>query len=340
MTRALVIDDDERIIEHVQERLTSMDHECDTALCQEQAEKLLKGNVYDYILLDLEIPMRFQKPADKEYGKNLLHKIKRMPGHKDRPVIIITAHCNGYHDAVEMMKEGAADFVGKPFGEKHPLEKKIREVLEKYPPSDAGEQPAKKNSKKGPPAIFEGGYLDFYPDRIELCGVRVCGAKNSSQKRKILDLLRDKTIAGEKRNYDQHYIAEKLKILRGQQAVGESVMEIRKACADRLLEDKNIKCADKDVIINNGQGYHFSDKIKIRDGGVDASTHEKFTGNQLAILRELRAKPSLSRKVVGDRLSLTVEVLEREMDSLIRQKFVKRIGSGAATRYHLVNDPQ
>jgi len=273
MPRALVIDDEQLIIDHINDRLTSMGHQCDTALSQEEAEEFLRENLYDYILLDLQIPVRFHTPADKEYGKNLLRKIREMPGHKERPVIVITAFAeiDTYRLGIEIMKYGATDFVGKPFNDKNNLEKAIREALEKYPPLDIPKSKGKKQPGDAPAKPFTGGYLDFYTDRVELCGIRVCGAKGNSQTRRVLDLLYEKSATGDKRAYDQNFIVEKLGFTqRGQQAVGDAVRTIRTTCRDNLLKNLNILCETEDVIVNRDKGYHFSDLIKVRDGGIDA----------------------------------------------------------------------
>ena len=337
MPRALIIDDDELILEHIKDRLASMGHECDTALSQTEAEDLLKENLYDYFLLDLQIPVGFQTRPDKEYGKNLLLKIRSMPGHKDRPIIVITAFAetDSYRLGVDIMKHGATDFVGKPFNEKNNLEKAIREALEKYPPLDVPANGTKDNSPSKP---FNGGYLDFYEDRVELCGIRICGHKGRSQARQVLDLLSEKFLKSDRRAYDQNFIADKLGFQnRGQQAVGDAVRTIRTACRDNLLKEINIRCETEDVIINRDKGYHFSDSIKVREGGVSALDRVKYSDHQLAILRELRAKDLVSRKQISNHLSLGKEQLDSELEGLLKMKVIQRVGTGAATRYQIVS---
>src|SRR5436190_7758057 len=130
MTTALIVDDDQEILDLLQERLLSMGHESRTAQSQTEAEGILNEHVFDYILLDLEIPNRFQGRADIVYGHNLLRKIRQTPGHTRTPVLAITAHgLRSHHLCAETMKLGATDFVGKPFGKDNPLEDKIREAL-------------------------------------------------------------------------------------------------------------------------------------------------------------------------------------------------------------------
>ena len=92
MPTALIIDDDEQILAMVEERLASMGHDCLKAQSQTEAEELLEQHAFDYILLDLEIPSRFQGRADMIYGQNLLRKLVDTPEHAHTPVIVITAH--------------------------------------------------------------------------------------------------------------------------------------------------------------------------------------------------------------------------------------------------------
>ena len=133
MTTALIVDDDQEILALLEERLLSMGHECRKAQSQTEAEEILHDHVFDYILLDLEIPNRFQGRADIAYGHNLLRKIRSTPGHSRKPVIAITAHgLKSHHLCAETMKLGATDYVGKPFGKDDPLEDRIREALRKH----------------------------------------------------------------------------------------------------------------------------------------------------------------------------------------------------------------
>ena len=172
MTTALVVDDDQAILDLLEERLLSMGHDCRKALSQTEAEEILEHHVFDYILLDLEIPNRFQGRADIVYGHNLLRKIRQTPGHSRTPVIAITAHgLSSHHLCAETMKLGATDFVGKPFGKDNPLEDKIREAL-RARSNGKSEGPEAAPSKLTP---FAGGELVFYDDRVGLAGPRFAG---------------------------------------------------------------------------------------------------------------------------------------------------------------------
>ena len=56
--KALVVEDDHRIIESIEDTLFSIGHEHDWATNQQDARRLLKEGEYDYVLLDLQIPAK------------------------------------------------------------------------------------------------------------------------------------------------------------------------------------------------------------------------------------------------------------------------------------------
>jgi|UniRef100_UPI00378518E5 DNA-binding response OmpR family regulator len=345
MPHALVIEDDDSVLDAVHDRLRSMGHSHDVACCQKEAEEHLLKTAYDYVLLDLSIPVTYKGYSDREYGRNLLHRIKGPLGHTQTPVIIMTAHDNdSYHLAVELMKEGAVDFVGKPFGEKHPLEKKIREALEKHPPRDAATEeviPAAKSQTARQP--LRQAFLDYYPDRVELAGYELAGSENSTQKRKVLDLLKHKLLTNDRKAYDGNYVAKfALGIVEfGEKAAADAVRQIREAGVKILREKEHLECNGNDIVANRDKGYALGPLIQVRDGGPDAGAEGKrnLTQKQVAALRELRRDKSLTRRMLGRRLDTRLDALDKEMEPLVQEGCVKRTGAGAAMRFELVLDP-
>ena len=57
--KALVVDDDEQTLISTQNRILDLGHECDAAGDVYQANSLIQANVYDYIVLDMELPFRY-----------------------------------------------------------------------------------------------------------------------------------------------------------------------------------------------------------------------------------------------------------------------------------------
>lgn len=114
--KALIVEDNADDVAYVQSVLNSMGHAFDTAMCQKVARELLAKHVYDYILLDRKLPFEAGGIERVQNGDNLFEQIKRDPRHNATRVIIITAYDVSDPDqAVEMVKQGAFDFIAKPF---------------------------------------------------------------------------------------------------------------------------------------------------------------------------------------------------------------------------------
>ena len=191
-----------------------------------------------------------------------------------------------------------------------------------------------------PPKPFSGGTLDFYADRVELRGEKIAGAEGETQMRQVLDLLKKRRLTNDKRSYDSRLIAHELNFHRGQSAVIDAVRQIRDACASVMLDKLNIECGKNDVVRNRDQGYSFAEVVEIREGGTESvkAVHPDLTENQLAILRELREQPSISRKVLSNRIHIRVAALNAEIADLVTKGIIAQTGNGAAMRYKLLNE--
>jgi DNA-binding NtrC family response regulator len=104
----LVADDDPYIQEALQDRLETLGYRVSLAADGQQALELLEHQGPQLVLLDIEMP--------GIKGLDVLKEIRRKE--MDIPVIMITAY--GSIDlAVQAMKEGAYDFIPKPFDPGH-----------------------------------------------------------------------------------------------------------------------------------------------------------------------------------------------------------------------------
>jgi len=105
MSKILVVDDEASILKVLKSVLSLEKYDVTATMDAGEALKLIAENEYDLLISDL----RLEQEID---GLELLHKAKEI--RKFLPVIMITAY--GTIDvAVEAMKEGAFDFVCKPF---------------------------------------------------------------------------------------------------------------------------------------------------------------------------------------------------------------------------------
>ena len=115
----ILICDDEENIRNVMKRFLSLDGiDSDTAENGLSAERLLRENAYDAVLVDLRMP-----GVD---GLSLIHWMKS-EGFR-MPVVMISAH-GEISDAVTALKEGAADYIVKPFDPEEVVIK-IRSLVE------------------------------------------------------------------------------------------------------------------------------------------------------------------------------------------------------------------
>jgi DNA-binding NtrC family response regulator len=117
--RVLVVDDDAASRRMLDVRLRALG--CDVAMATDGQEALtiVEGRSPILMLLDLQMP--------RLGGMELLRALRKSGA--DFPVIVITAH-GSVEAAVEAMKEGAYDFIPKPFDPKH-LEIVVRKALER-----------------------------------------------------------------------------------------------------------------------------------------------------------------------------------------------------------------
>jgi len=102
--RVLVVDDEEEIRKSLSRILEQEGFEIITASDGEQAMQKICFDTPDAVLLDVRMPGL--------NGMDVLKKIEAIDG--NLPVVLVTAYAN-IHQVVEAMKEGAYDYLAKPF---------------------------------------------------------------------------------------------------------------------------------------------------------------------------------------------------------------------------------
>src|SRR5438445_5236362 len=107
MPKILIIDDDAAFTEGLAEAVTDFGHEALTASSGPTALKLVQGDGIALIFLDLRMP----GPG----GLEVLQELKDDAGHRDIPVVILTAFADSAN-TIEAMKLGAFDHLTKPIG--------------------------------------------------------------------------------------------------------------------------------------------------------------------------------------------------------------------------------
>ncbi|MBC2715884.1 MAG: response regulator [Desulfobacteraceae bacterium] len=102
--KALVIDDEQIVLDSVKKILDAESYDVDVTLSSKKGIKMAVKNAYDIVLTDIRMP--------EIGGLIVLRDIKRAK--PAMPVIIITGY-GSIQSAVQAMKLGAADYIEKPF---------------------------------------------------------------------------------------------------------------------------------------------------------------------------------------------------------------------------------
>ena len=122
--RILVLDDDPGTCRFMQELLSRSDREIETTLDPEQALARVRAKPFDLVISDLKLNARLD-------GIGVLRSVREItPG---TPVIIVTGF-GELEKAVEAVREGAFDFVSKPFNIAE-LKNLVERALQKSPAS-------------------------------------------------------------------------------------------------------------------------------------------------------------------------------------------------------------
>jgi DNA-binding response OmpR family regulator len=298
--RALVIDDDKEIIRTVGDVLTSLNHAYDSAGDQESARKMLVAGKYDYILLDLEIPVRPGRLCRIENGKNLIREIRKTPGIENLPVIVMTGHGNDSPDlAVSVMRTGADHYVKKPFAGDE-LDKAIREVLARDKQSDHTPR-TKTEHKTLTPFNAEKREMVIEEERVTVCGVEVWQDCYQPDMRNVLMMLN--------RKEGGHYVRIKgSKLMKDlgrdpSNPLGKPISSFRANASNRLKEQCGLECGKQDIIASGQGGYYFTEWMDVHIVGSTAREPKNEP-------TEKRSGPA-NENVLNERQKWILEQLEK-----------------------------
>lgn len=101
--RVLIVDDEADFLDSISERLRNRGFLVDTALSGSEGLQMVKGNIYDAIVLDLMMP-------DMDGLQTMKKALEKKP---EVQVILLTGHAT-LEKGLEAMKGGALDFLEKP----------------------------------------------------------------------------------------------------------------------------------------------------------------------------------------------------------------------------------
>ncbi|REG82925.1 sigma-54-dependent transcriptional regulator [Marinomonas pollencensis] len=114
--KLLIVEDDKGLAEALEDTLMLANYQCKVVFNAEDAVLALKTNRFDMVVSDVNLP------GMDGYG--LLHHV--VESYPELPIMLMTAYGDIAH-AVEAMRDGAVDYLLKPF-----QEKELLEAIEKY----------------------------------------------------------------------------------------------------------------------------------------------------------------------------------------------------------------
>lgn len=117
MTHVLVVDDQIGMREMLSEALSDKGYSVDTAASAAQAYQALDVQLPDLLMTDLRLP--------DENGLHIIAKVRAIDA--QLPIVLITAHAS-IDGAVEAMRQGASDYMVKPFSLKE-LDLRVERAL-------------------------------------------------------------------------------------------------------------------------------------------------------------------------------------------------------------------
>ncbi|MFH2036271.1 MAG: response regulator, partial [Candidatus Zixiibacteriota bacterium] len=100
----LVVDDEQSMCDFMEIMLKKEGYQVTTTISSHEAIQLTSVNNYDLIIADIMMP--------EMSGMDLLKKIKK--GRPEQEFLVMTAFAS-VDTAIEAMKEGALDYITKPF---------------------------------------------------------------------------------------------------------------------------------------------------------------------------------------------------------------------------------
>lgn len=337
---ALVVEDDDRIIDQIEDTLFSLGHKYERAASQAEAQQKLETNGFDYVLLDLHIPARPGRGgASAEFGLHLLRSMRQLKGPTALPVIILTGQGAACVDLMsELNRLGPNDYISKPWPEKgRTLAAVVKGVLSSVADGHAvrpSDTPAK------PKAKFTGGTIAYRPSCIEILGRVITEESQRGNFWNVLRCLRQKNGDGRFKAFSGRALVEHFKgNAATQNTVASCVADLRQRFVE-VLAEAGVEAGEEDVILSGGSGYRFKEWIKV-EAHDDAALQEAkasvpvespaaaipsasipLSDRQFWVLEQLRGDDKLQRIDVEKQFTVTTKTAKRDLADLLRRGLI------------------
>jgi CheY-like chemotaxis protein len=340
----LVVEDSADIAESVIDTLESLGHEHDWARSQEEARQKIAAGGFTYVLLDLQIPVRFDRGLPCiEYGEHLAREIHQSPTMQGTPIIVMTAYGKeGLEMAAPLCEHGVVDFINKPFPRTgRTLASVIQSVLDR-----GGRKRDLAAKCLEPEKPFQGGELVIHTDRVELCGVTVASNGKSSQMWTILSVLTQRLDNGRFKSLDGNALAKLVDSDGGQGSIAGSIRDFRRHVAEQLGRELGLKVERDDVIETSKAGYRLNARIVVKDlrratlpvtgPALACNEVDGAAARRDQILSLLRAGERLRVPGIAQKIGCSFTTAKREVDGLKAVGQIEFVGPAKTGYYTLV----
>jgi len=204
----LVVDDEPDISALLAYHLARESYRVRTAASGQEALRAMEAEVPDLVLLDLMLPGLS--------GIEVLREIRQQEAWQDVPVILLTARA-GEVDRVEGFRQGADDYVSKPFSPQE-IVLRVGAVLRRVrqePPSRAGGRVLRVGpfvlDVDGMVARVDGREMDLTPTEFRLLQVLMERRGRVQTRRQLLETVWEVTARIATRTVDMHVQRLRLK---------------------------------------------------------------------------------------------------------------------------------
>ncbi len=195
--RILIVEDEPAICEMLTFALADGGYVCDVAGDVRRARSLVADSNPDLIVLDWMLP--------GQSGIEFARELKRDPGTRDIPVIMLTARTREA-DVVTGLDAGADDYIPKPFSPRE-LAARIKAVLRRTSPHAAGEELAVDGLRLDPVGhrVLTGdGELKIGPTEFRLLQFLMAHPDRVYSRGQLIDQVWGRNVYIEERTVDVH----------------------------------------------------------------------------------------------------------------------------------------